>query len=373
MKIVIAPDSFKGSLTSKEVATAIKEGIQKANPKIKIDTVPIADGGEGTLDAITNENDRIKVCVKDPLGWDIQSEYGTKGDIAVIEIAKACGLTLLEENKRSASNTNTFGVGQLITDALNKGFRKFLLTLGGSATNDGGTGMFCALGAKFIDKKGISFVPTGKSLEKISKIDISKVNPLLNDCTFTVATDVTNPLTGKFGATNVYGKQKGATNKELKLLEKGMKNYAKILSEMTGKDMQTIKGGGAAGGTAIPLLAFYNAKIESGISSVLKIVNFDKIISDADIIITGEGKIDKQSLFGKAISGVTTHARQYNIPVYCFVGAIGDDMDELKKMGIQDIFEVRKMAVSIEDSMQNTTKYLQKLAFDFAKHSIMNS
>ncbi|MCR5741135.1 MAG: glycerate kinase [Gammaproteobacteria bacterium] len=366
-KIIIAPDSFKGSASAKEVANAIKSGLENnINLDIEAISLPIADGGEGTLDAIVKDENKITVSVRGPLGDKIDSEYGFIGKTAVIEMAKAAGLTLISKEKRIAFRTNTYGVGELINDAINRGFRDFLITLGGSATNDGGCGMFAALGAKFYNKYGMEFVPAGGTLIEIDRINIDGLNPLLKECSFTIATDVTNELYGRDGATMVYGRQKGASLSDLDEMEEGMKEYSKLLKSMSGIDVNKVKGSGAAGGMASPLLAFFNAKIQSGIDSVLKAIDFDELIKDADIIITGEGKIDRQSLFGKAISGVAKSAKKYNIPVYCFVGSIGDDINEIKKLGISDVYSVFDFALSIEDSISNATKYLYEIAYRFA-------
>ena len=219
-------------------------------------------------------------------------------------MASAAGLMLLTEQERSAANSTTYGVGELIKDALERGYRDILLTLGGSATNDGGCGMFAALGARFYNEKGGAFIPTGGTLLEIDRLDVSAVDERLKECHITVATDVTNPLLGAEGATNVYGAQKGATEEELAHIEQGMAKWSQILFTQTGKAVQNIKGCGAAGGLSAPLLAFYACQVKSGIEAVLEALNYEEKVQHADIVITGEGKLDKQSLYGKAISGV---------------------------------------------------------------------
>lgn len=367
--IVVSPDSFKGSASANDVAHSIKKGLE-SNNKCDIDVIscPIADGGEGTLDAIVKKENIINIEVSGPLFEKVKAEYGYIGKTAVIEMAKASGLTLIDIEKRSAIKTSTYGVGEMINDALKRGFRDFIITLGGSATNDGGCGMFSSLGATFLDKNGKSFIPTGGSLCDIDTIDLSHLNPVINECSFIIATDVTNPLTGNEGATMVYGKQKGASDEELELIENGMKHYSDILYSMTGKDISKIKGSGAAGGLGVPLLVFCKSKIQSGIESVLNALDYENIVKNADIIITGEGKIDRQSLYGKAISGVSKYAKKYNKPVYCFVGTVGDDIEEIKKMGICDVFSVSDMANSVYDSMNNATKYLTIMASKFVDY-----
>lgn len=367
MKIVIAPDSFKGSLSSKEVGSYIKKGIQEILPSAEIITLSIADGGEGTLDAICEEKDFVFDEFCRPDFNRIKAEYGVLDDTAVIEMARTAGLTLIEEKFRSCKDSTTFGVGEMIMHAYRRGIKKFLITAGGSATNDGGAGLLCALGGKFFDKDGNQFIPTGKSLIEVDKIDLSSIDKHLLSCEFTIATDVKNPLLGKFGATNVYAKQKGSTDQDLLLMEKGMQNYALIIENACGKKVSNIEGSGAGGGVAVPLLAFFNGKITSGIKAILDAVNFSGIIEKADVIVTGEGKIDSQSLFGKAISGVCDKAKENNIPVYCFVGGMGDKKDNLLKMGIKDIFTVIENAKDLTDAMNNASGYLYQMAKDFAK------
>lgn len=367
MKIVIAPDSFKGSLSSEEVGFWIKKGINEIIPNANVVCVPIADGGEGTLDAICKKDQIVSIKASSPNFSKIDAEYGILGDTAVIEMAKTAGLTILPENLRVAKNATTLGVGESIMDAFNKGIRNFLITAGGSATNDGGAGLLSALGGKFFDENKREFIPTGKNLSEIKSIDTSGIDKELLSSKFTIATDVKNPLLGKYGATNVYAKQKGATEEDLILMEKGMQNYANVIKDACKKDVSIIEGSGAGGGVAVPLLAFFDGKITSGINAILDAINFSDIIKDADIIITGEGKIDRQSLFGKAISGVCDRAKEKNIPVYCFVGGVGDKKEELLKMGIKDIYAVVERAKDLSDAMSNAKEYLRDMAKDFAK------
>lgn len=367
MKIVIAPDSFKGSLSAEGVANSIKKGLEEVLKNAEIITLPIADGGEGTLETIVDKKDYVETISTAPNGKKITAVYGRRGNSAVIEMARSAGLTLVEKQSRKASTATTFGVGEQIIHAVNSGFKEILLTAGGSATNDGGAGLFSALGAKFLDENGKEFIPTGGTLKDIKSIDLSGLNPLLKNCIFTIATDVKNTLCGVNGATMVYGKQKGATEEELSLMEEGMQSYAKIICDACGKRVDLIEGSGAGGGVAVPLLAFFGAKICSGIDAVLNAVNFNEEIKNADIVITGEGKIDRQSLFGKAISGVCDRANKNDVPVYCFVGGIGDKKEDLLSMGIKDIFTVSERANGLEDAINNAEKYLYDMAKDFAK------
>ncbi len=359
-KIVVCPDSFKGSISAIDAAKAIANGLMEA---IDCDAVclPIADGGEGTLDALVKDN-KIAVCVTGPYGKKVTAEYGLLNDTAVIEMAQASGLTLQKESERCVKNATTYGVGELIKDALSRGCKKILLTVGGSGTNDGGCGMFCALGAKFLDKDGKEFLPVGAKLCDIEKIDISELDKRLFDCEFTIATDVKNTLTGKDGATFVYARQKGATDDDLLLMEKGMCHYANVI----GNGIASIEGAGAGGGLAVPLLAFCNAKICSGIDAVLDAIDFKNKIENATAIITGEGKLDRQSLFGKTISGVVNVAKSKAITVFCMVGCVGDDKDELKSLGVCDIFALSDIAPNPEYSMTHADALLYTLAKDNA-------
>lgn len=370
LKILIAPDSFKGSISAIDAAKSIERGLQNGfGDAVHADIlcIPIADGGEGTLDTLAIPENRVFCEVTGPHFSPLKAPYGKMGETAVIEMASAAGLTLIPEVLRSAGLTTTYGVGELILHALQSGYKKCILTVGGSATNDGGAGMLSALGGKFYDAEGNLFVPTGLTLGKIASIDLSGLSPLLSECEFLIATDVKNPLLGQEGATYVYGRQKGATDAELDAIERGMSHYASLLSALSGKDVAAIKGCGAGGGLSAPLLAFANAKIQSGIEAVLDTLHFSDLLCGADLVITGEGKIDRQSLFGKAISGVASYAGKQNVPVYCFVGCIGDDIEVLRSMGVRDIFAIGDLAQSPEDSMQNAGRYLEQLAQRFAK------
>ncbi|MBE6662493.1 MAG: glycerate kinase [Ruminococcaceae bacterium] len=365
LKIVIAPDSFKGSLGAKEVADAIEKGLLKAaNGKVELETVknPIADGGEGTLATMVEEKDISFVEVTGPQGAPVTAALGFTEDVAVIEMAQAAGLTLVEPLLRVAKTATTFGVGEMIKYALDKGLRRFLVTVGGSATNDGGAGMLAALGGVFCNKSGKSFVPMGATLCEIETIELSGLDSRLKGCDFTIATDVKNTLYGDKGATYVYGAQKGANEKDLADMEAGMKHYASLVETLGGKKVSDIEGCGAGGGVATPLLAFCRAQIVSGIEAVLDITNFYEHMKGADFVLTGEGKIDVQSLYGKAISGVAKGAAREKIPVVCFVGCIGSDKDELKALGVSDVFATADIAPSAEYSMAHADILLEELA-----------
>ena len=373
MKFVVAPDSFKGSISSQDACLSIKKGIVKALPDAIVVLKPIADGGEGTLDAMVSSNHRISVRVCGPHFEQLEAVYGYIGDVAVVEMACAAGLTLVPEDKRNAGQTTTFGVGELISHALAKDFRRIMLTVGGSATNDGGCGMLAALGAKFTKKDGTEFVPVGDTLKEIESLDLSGVAKEFFECEFLIATDVKNPLLGEDGATFVYAPQKGLYSRQKESLEDGMAHFASVLKNLSGKDVACVEGCGAGGGISAPLLAFTNAKIQSGIDTVLDVTGFSESLKEADAVITGEGKIDFQSLFGKAISGVAKKSFEKNIPVYCFVGCVGDDVEKLKTMGLADIYELSLVAKSVEDSMKNADKYLEILAEGFVRDFLQKS
>ncbi len=357
-KFVICPDSFKGSISAADAAKSIAKGLSET-VDCEVVCLPIADGGEGTLDALSN-GEKITVSVTGPYGKKVTAEYGILNGTAVIEMAQAAGLTLQKESERCVKNATTFGVGELIKDALSRGLKQILLTVGGSATNDGGCGMFSALGGRFLNKDGREFLPVAATLCDIDKIDVSCVDTRLFECEITIATDVKNTLTGSDGATFVYAKQKGASDDDLTLMEKGMCHYAEVI----GGDIAKVKGAGAGGGLAVPLLAFCNAEICSGIDAVLNAIDFKNKIEGATAIITGEGKLDRQSLFGKTISGVVNAAKEKGIPVFCFVGCVGDDKDGLKSLGVCDIFALSDIAPSPEYSMTHADELLYTLARD---------
>ncbi len=325
--------------------------------------MPIADGGEGTLDALVPTENRIEIYVSDPIGRKIKSEYGYIVDeigtrTAVIESARAAGLTLLSENERDPRLTSTYGVGEMIKDALDRGFERILLTVGGSATNDCGCGMAAALGMKFYRSDGESFLPVGGSLEDIKEIDVSKFDQRLNDVKIHIACDVENPLTGENGAGAVYAPQKGADVAAVAELERGMVHCAEIISKMCGRDVSAIPGAGAAGGMGVPLIAFCGALMISGIDAVLDSVGFDGLMTGCDAVITGEGRIDAQSLCGKAVSGIAKRAKARGIPTYVICGAVGDGIDTeddlVKNMGINGIYSISDESYSRSDSSDST-------------------
>lgn len=364
IKVVVAPDSFKGSISARDAAAAIEKGLYMAAEGIDLTVVtsPIADGGEGTLAALADEKDCHALTVTGPDVNPVEAAFGVKNETAVIEMAAAAGLTLIPEEKRSAATATTYGVGELICAALDLGYRHILLTVGGSATNDGGCGMIAALGARFLDENGNAFVPTGGSLDRIAAICTDGLDPRLSETLFTVATDVCNPLFGEDGATYIYGRQKGADEASLAHMEKGMRHYAELLCTLAERDVASLAGCGAGGGLPAPLLAFCKAEITSGIRAVLETVGFNRHLADADLVITGEGRLDAQSLYGKAISGVTEAAGARGIPVVCLVGCVAGDRAALLRMGIEAIFATADIAPDAAYSMAHADELLTTLS-----------
>lgn len=322
-KVVVASDSFKGCLSSIRVAEAVEKGIHAIHPDCQVLKLAVADGGEETIEALltTMGGHIVKADVLDPLGRPINAEYAILEDgTAVIEMSKASGLTLLHQSERNSLLTSTYGTGQLIADALHKGCRKFLIGIGGSATNDAGTGMLEALGYRFMDAEGNVLKGRGESLGKIRHIDSSNAVEGLKDSIFIVACDVDSPFCGPKGAAYVYGPQKGATSEMVKELDEGMQAFSRLVYKETGTDIMNIKGAGAAGGLGGAFKAFLNAGLRKGAEMVLDAIGFDEIIRDADLVITGEGKIDAQTLTGKLPYAVAQRAGAAGIPVLAICG-----------------------------------------------------
>ena len=361
-KIVIASDSFKGCLSSAEVARAAEEGIRKVIRDCEVVGIPVADGGEGTTQAlVTAMNGRFVSCdVHDPLMNLIRAEYGILGDghTAVIEMASASGLTLAPPEKRNPMLTTTFGTGELIRDALQRGCRRFLVGIGGSATNDAGAGMLQALGYRFLDGNGNELGKGGQILEQIESIDSENVLPLLQEAVFTVACDVGNPFSGENGAAFVYARQKGADDAMIRQLDKGLKQFAAVIRASTGKDIDAIAGAGAAGGLGGGFLAFLRATLKPGIQIALEALDFDTRIQDADLIITGEGKLDRQTGMGKTPAGVLEAAKRQQIPVIAIGGTV-EDTDALLQQGFLAVLSIQPGPVSPEQAMEASFAYRQ--------------
>lgn len=355
MKAVVAIDSLKGSLSSMEAGNAIAEGIYRADAEAKVEVRPLADGGEGTVDALVQgmNGSLRKVRVTGPLGEKVDAAYGIieEEKMAVIEMSAAAGITLVPDEKKNPLFTTTYGVGEMIRDAIEKGCRKFVVGIGGSATNDGGIGMLQALGYDFLDSKG-NAVPYGaKGLEALAEIRKELVLPELAQCEFKVACDVTNPLCGSLGASAVYGPQKGATPEMVREMDQWLADYAKLAANCSERADAEHPGTGAAGGLGFAFLTFTNAVLESGIKIVLEETKLEQYIQDADIVITGEGRLDGQTAMGKAPVGVAKLAGKYKIPVLAFAGSVTEDAGKCNEEGIHAFFPILRGITTLEDAM----------------------
>lgn len=355
MKITIAIDSLKGSLTSLEAGRGVEDGIKRVYPEAEIKVLPIADGGEGTAEALVySMNGRWEtVSVKDPLGREISARYGKieKKKLAVMEMASAAGLTFLKPNERNPLKATTFGVGQMIRDAIQKGCRNFLFGIGGSATNDGGAGMLAALGYELLDKEGKQIRQGVEGLAQLYRIETKHVIPELSECTFRIACDVTNPLCGENGCSAVFGPQKGADPEMVRQMDGWLEHFAKLTEEIRPAITREHPGAGAAGGLGFAFLAYTNAKLESGIDMVLQESGVEAHIRESDFVITGEGKLDEQTAMGKAPIGVAGLAKLYNKPVIAFSGAAGENAKICNEKGIDAFFPIVRKPVSAEEAM----------------------
>ncbi|WP_429971810.1 glycerate kinase family protein [Fructilactobacillus sp. Tb1] len=358
LKFVLAPDSFKESMTAKQVCDAMKIGIKKAMPTAEITKVPMADGGEGTVDSLVDATDGHKVFVEvnGPLpDQKVDSYFGILGDgkTAVIEMAKASGIELVPPEKRDPFITTTFGTGELIIAALNEGVQKIIIGIGGSATTDGGIGMAAALGIKFYDKNHKIITPNGAGLNKINSISTKELDSRIKNTEFIVASDVTNPLTGANGSAAVFGPQKGASAEGVKKLDAGLTNYANVVKQELNIDIKDVPGSGAAGGLGAGLIIFTNATLKPGIDIVIDAINLKEKIKNADIVLTGEGGIDFQTKFGKTPFGVAQVAKEFNKPVIVEAGYIGKGIDELYQDGITAIFGILGHAGPLSDALKD--------------------
>lgn len=362
MKIVIAVDSFKGCLSSSSIANAVEEGIQNTLPGCEMIKVPIADGGEGTVDALVDatQGKIITIPVHNPLMQPIQASYGMTGDgqTAIIEMSAASGLDLIPLRPGNVMDTTTYGTGEMIADAIERGCRNFIIGVGGSATNDAGTGMMQALGVRFTDEMGNEVEKGGKSLSSIRHIDTQNQLPELQDCTFHIATDVTNPFYGPQGAACIFGPQKGGNEEQIKALDKGMEHLAELIFETTGKEIGHLPGAGAGGGMGGGCVAFLQANISPGIELIMDYLHFDEIIRGAGLVITGEGKMDRQTLFGKVPVGIARAAASQQIPVIAITGQLDITADkELREAGLSAIFPIHPVPISLEKAMQPDYAY----------------
>lgn len=370
MKIILAPDKYKGSLTGLQFCNII-EPILKSSLNAEVVKAPLADGGDGTIEVVNYylKGETIQVEVINPVFRPIIASYlySEKSKIAFIEMAEASGMKLLQPKDQNCMKTTTFGTGELILNAIDKGAKHIILGIGGSATNDCGIGMAKTLGYRFFDKKDIEVNPIGKELANIYKIDDSRLDKRLKSIKFQIACDVTNPLYGPNGAAHVYAKQKGASNQDIEHLDFGLQKFSKVLDVHFNIKTQNIEGAGAAGGMGAGAVAFLNGELLPGIDLVKQIADFDAKLNHADWIITGEGKLDDQTLSGKTISGVLTSAKQYKINVAAFCGSTDLHSNELNDMGISYNDSVMSMADNLDDALANTEEYLQKMTMCFVE------
>ncbi|MGJ8744232.1 glycerate kinase [Polaribacter sp.] len=370
MKIIIAPDKFKNSLTGMEFCNAVEQGICSVHSKVEIIKLPLADGGDGTIEVVDFylKGAIITIMVHDPFFKPVKASYlySENSKTAFIEMAEASGVKLLKPTECNCKNATTLGTGEMIVDALNKGAKKIILGIGGSATNDCGIGMATALGYRFLDKNRKDVQPIGANLSKITTIDVTKVHAKLKEVQFNIACDVTNPLYGKNGAAYIYGAQKGASKNDIEMLDQGLQDFSIIINSVFHIDAQMVKGAGAAGGMGIASKVFLNGTLEPGIQLIKKLANFDHQIEGADWIITGEGKLDTQTMSGKTIQGVLSSAEVKKIKVAAFCGAIDLDEKQPKEFGIQYTDAVMNFAENLEDAMKNSRKYVKKMATIFA-------
>ena len=360
-KIVVASDSFKGCLSSMQVADAVERAALQTCPSCEVVKVDVADGGEGTMDALRRilGGEKIEIEVADPLGRPVQASYAILNDgiTAVVEMAAASGLPLLAPEERNPLKTSTYGTGQLIADALDRGCRRFLVGIGGSATNDAGMGMLRALGYSFLDAQGNLLYGCGESLEKVASIDVSSTNPALASAEFIVACDVEAPLYGPTGAAYVFAPQKGADSDMVERLDNGLKHFSKIVKRYQNltQNSSNVPGAGAAGGLGFGFLAFLNARLEPGIDMVLDAIGFDDVIKGADLIITGEGRIDSQTLAGKTPYGVLQRAKRQGIPVIAIGGNVQLTQEEAKAVGFTSVLQVTPPGMPLNDAMNPET------------------
>lgn len=377
-RFVVAPDSFKESMSAKEAGEAMARGIRKVFKDAEISLVPMADGGEGTVDSLVDatEGRRINVEVSGPIPEEkVTAYFGVLGDnkTAVIEMAKANGIELLPKERRNPLITSTYGTGELIKAALDHGVEKIIIGIGGSVTNDGGAGMAEALGVKFLDENGQSLPQGGGALNQLVSIDTAELDPRIKEIEIEVASDVTNPLTGEHGAAHVFGPQKGATPEMVQQLDSNLKHYAHIIQKDVQMSIEHQPGSGAAGGLGAGLLAFTNATLRPGIDIVIETNNLEEQIANADFIFTGEGGMDFQTKFGKAPYGVAKIAKQYQKPVFACAGYIGKDVDVLYDEGMTAIFGILSKAQSLEEALKNGASNLEQTCENIARILFLTS
>lgn len=361
-KAVLIPDSFKGTLSSKEICSIIEKSINYHFPECKVSSIPVADGGEGSVDCFLEAlgGEKVYETVKGPYFEDMQSYYGliNGGETAVIEMASCAGLPLVEDRK-DPSKTTTYGVGQLILYAAKMGCKKIIVGLGGSSTNDGGCGAAAATGIKFFDQNGNEFIPVGGTLKDIAKIDLSGRSEIIKNVEITAMCDIDNPMYGKTGAAHIFGPQKGAGYNMVEELDKGLIKLCEVIKNDLNKDLKDAPGGGAAGAMGAGMIAFFNSRLQMGIETVLDTVDFDNVISDADMIFTGEGKLDTQSLRGKVVIGVAKRAKKKNVPVTVIAGGAEEDTQEAFEIGVTSVFTINRLPHDFQISRHKSRENLE--------------
>lgn len=369
--IVLAPDSFKESMTAKEVCVAMERGIKKVNSNIQCIHVPMADGGEGTMQSLVDATggEVYSLEVVGPLGNKVKAEYGIlgNGEIGVLEMASASGIHLVSLEERNPLITTTYGTGEIIKACLDRGVKKLLIGIGGSATNDGGVGVIQALGGRLLDKEGNELGFGGGELEKLDRIDLTNFDRRLKDVVIEVACDVSNPLCGENGASYIFGPQKGASVEMIKILDNNLKHYAKVIKEQFGKDVLEIAGAGAAGGLGAGLMVFLNGNLKKGIEIVIEYSGLEKKVKNCDMVWTGEGSIDFQTQYGKTPLGVATVAKKYNKPVVALAGRVGDDIDILYEKGIDSIFGIMRGVTTIDEALKNGKENIERTSENIAR------
>jgi glycerate 2-kinase len=370
MKIVIAPDSYKESLSALEAANAIERGFKQVLPDAAYHKMPMADGGEGTVQSLVDATDGkvVERYVTGPLGDSVKAFFGLigNGKTAVIEMAAASGLHLVPVESRNPLVTYTRGTGELIAAALDLGVEHIIIGIGGSATNDAGAGMVQALGGKLLDESGNAIGDGGGALSKLARIDLDSLDGRLQDVQIEVACDVDNPLTGTKGASAIFGPQKGATPEIVELLDKNLSHFADVAEKAVGRSFRDIEGAGAAGGLGASLLAFLHADLKRGIEIVLEAVNFEDVVKDADLVITGEGRIDSQTIYGKTPIGVAKAAKKYDVPVIGLAGSLSEDADVVHDHGIDALFSIVPGVVSLPDAFEHAAEYMERTARNIA-------
>ena len=366
MKIVVAPQGFKAGLSGLEAAEAIARGVSAAAPDAQTVLAPVADGGDGTLNALVDATGGqvFSSNVTGPLGQPMEAQWGVMGDgrTVIIEMALASGLALVPQRRRNPRITTTAGTGEIMREALEKGYTRIIVGLGGSATNDGGAGFAASLGARFLDAEGRPIPPGGSALARLEHIDCSGLHPKLSEASIVAATDVTNPLCGPDGASAIFGPQKGANADMVRELDAALANYARVVAQDVGRDVAEQPGAGAAGGLGAGMMAFAGATLKSGIDMVCEVLDFDAILQDADLVITGEGRADRSTIFNKAPSGVARHAGERGIPTVLLAGSLGQGYEELYEHGLAAVVSISDRPMSFDQSLARSAELLESAA-----------